>query len=753
MHSSRRALSRTLVYGCSAALFVAVVNGQSPAGTPSEANHFIETPKGWIQPKTPWGDPDLQGMWPISFVGSVPLERCAGGRGRSRAAPPPCDLNKAFLTDAEYQERFAAASKQVDRHAQAIAAGNFGQALQTGVTDPTAPQRQTSLIVDPPNGKLPEMTAEGKRLSALMKSSWALPEETPVWDSYLDFDSWDRCITRGMPSSMMPYRYNNGVHIMQVPGYVILDLEMVHETRIVPVDGRPALAPVFKQWMGESRGHWEGNTLVIVTTNFKAGASATNIGVMGSPEGNRFPTSEQLKTTERITRLNDDFLLYEIKTEDPLIVTRPWTARYPLKLDNSVRVVGVRLPRGQPDDRRLHQRVTCGTRAAAGGQVSRVTGRIALVVTTAFVAAFTITTAAAISDPVAIATGRISGVTLPSGVRAFKGIPFAAPPVGQLRWKEPQPVAKWEGIRKAEQFSDVCVQPSQPNRVPNNVTVDLPDSPRTSEDCLYLNVWTSANRAGDRLPVMVWIFGGAYTEGGGSSKHNDGENLARKGVVLVTFNYRLGPFGFFAHPELTKESGKNASGNQALADSIATLQWVKTNIAAFGGDPNNVTIFGESAGAAMVGGLVGSPVAKGLFHRAISESGAWMGLGMGAMTPREQAERTQVPGPGRGGRGRGDGAQPAAPPPPPPPLPPLAELRARSTEEVAKTLRGSGMIIDGWIVPEDLSITFANGKQNAVDVIAGSNKDEHTSLGGNVGLPRHDDVGDAPVCRAPDGDR
>jgi len=159
------------------------------------------------------------------------------------------------------------------------------------------------------------------------------------------------------------------------------------------------------------------------------------------------------------------------------------------------------------------------------------------------------------------------------------------------------------------------------------------------------------------------------------------------------------------------------------------LQWVKTNIAAFGGDPGNVTIFGESAGAAMVGGLVGSPVAKGLFHRAISESGAWMGLGMGPMLPRAQAERSQV-AIGRGGRGRGDAA-PATPPPPPPSLPPLAELRARSTEEVVKTLRGAGMIIDGWIVPEDLSITFANGKQNAVDVIAGNNKDEHTSLGGN----------------------
>src|SRR6187200_3413993 len=287
MYPKLRVTSRALIYGCASVLFVAVVHAQATSGPPSEANHFIEAPKGWTQPKTPWGDPDIQGMWPISFVGSVPLERCAGGGRGSRTPTPPCDTHKAFLTESEYKERLDAASRQVDRHAAAIAAGNFGQALQTGVTDPTAPQRQTSLIVDPPNGKLPEMTAEGKRLSALMKSSWALPGETQVWDSYLDFDTWDRCITRGMPSSMMPFRYNNGVHIMQVPGYVILDLEMVHETRIVPVDGRAALSPKIKEWMGESRGRWEGNTLVIETTNFKVGASATNIGVMGSPPGNR----------------------------------------------------------------------------------------------------------------------------------------------------------------------------------------------------------------------------------------------------------------------------------------------------------------------------------------------------------------------------------------------------------------------------------------------------------------------------------
>jgi hypothetical protein len=312
-------------------LLAATGRGQQSAGQRgTEANHFIETPKGWVHPRTAWGDPDLQGTWPISYVGSVPLERCAG---RRRDNEKPCDPNRAFLTEEEYQARVEAAAKQGDRHAAAIAKGEFGQALQSGIVDPTFPQRQTSLIVDPPTGRLPEMTAEGKRLSASMKSSWALPGETQVWDSPLDFDTWDRCITRGMPSSMMPFRYNNGIQILQAPGYVVLNMEMVHEARIIPVDGRPALSPAVKGWLGDSRGRWEGTTLVIETRNFLAGASATNIGVMGSPEGNRFPTSEAMKITERITRLNDEMLLYELTTEDPVVLTRPWTVRFPLKLD------------------------------------------------------------------------------------------------------------------------------------------------------------------------------------------------------------------------------------------------------------------------------------------------------------------------------------------------------------------------------------------------------------------------------------
>ena len=387
---------------------------------------------------------------------------------------------------------------------------------------------------------------------------------------------------------------------------------------------------------------------------------------------------------------------------------------------------------------------------------------------------------AAISDPVRTDAGQVSGVTLASGVRTFKGIPFAAPPVGPLRWREPQPVAKWDGVRKMETFGSPCMQRQAPQRNPTNIATDLPDSPKMSEDCLYLNLWTQADRANDRRPVMLWIYGGAYTEGGGNAPHADGENLAKKGVVLVTFNYRLGALGFFSHPELTKESGGKGAGNQALMDAIAALTWIKNNIANFGGDPGNVTIFGESAGAAIVGMLAGSPVAKGLFHKGIAQSGAWMGLGMGTMTPLATAEQRGMAaggGRGRGGRGgapggaagagragRGGapgggpgapggppavaggppaggppaGAPPAGPPPAgaqpdgapaPPATRTLAELRALPAEQ-ALSAGGGQPIIDGYVIPEDLSITFANGRQNPVDVIVGFNKDEHTAFGG-----------------------
>lgn len=353
MSSITRAARFLLILAGAAAVFVVTVRAQSPGEPspgvpPSEANHFIETPRGWVHPRTPWGDPDLTGIWPIShglnLVRQCPRAGGPGGRGGApagAAAPetPPCDPDNIplFKSEAQYAaevERALGIRKTGDNATQALARGDFGAALQGGVVDPTFPERQTSMIVDPPNGRLPELTPEGRRRSALMKSSWALPGEKQVWDHWEDFDSWDRCITRGMPSSMMPYRYNNGIQIFQAPGVVVLSLEMIHEDRIIYTDGRPPLSPAHKHYMGEPRGRWEGNTLVVETTNYKEGPSATNIGVFGSPPGNRFPVSDRMKTTERFTRLNDRTILYEMTIEDPVIMVRPYTVRYPLRLNN-----------------------------------------------------------------------------------------------------------------------------------------------------------------------------------------------------------------------------------------------------------------------------------------------------------------------------------------------------------------------------------------------------------------------------------
>lgn len=214
-----------------------------------------------------------------------------------------------------------------------------------------------------------------------------------------------------------------------------------------------------------------------------------------------------------------------------------------------------------------------------------------------------------------IQSGQVSGTILggQKGVHVFKGIPFAAPPVADLRWKPPQPVKAWEGVRACTEFGPACPQPKVP--------IISTDITQLSEDCLHLNVWTPAKRSGTGRPVMVWIHGGGFGIGATCQTWFNGESLARQGVVIVTINYRLGPFGFLAHPLLSQESEQRVSGNYGLLDQIAALQWVKRNIAAFGGDPNCVTIFGESAGAASVCHLLVAPLAKGLFHRAIAESG------------------------------------------------------------------------------------------------------------------------------------
>src|SRR5450756_2551557 len=233
------------------------------------------------------------------------------------------------------------------------------------------------------------------------------------------------------------------------------------------------------------------------------------------------------------------------------------------------------------------------------------------------------------------ANGVLEGVISADGkVRTFKGIPYAAPPVGPLRWKAPQLAAAWTGVRKATEYPARCMQaPIYPDMVFNDKG--------PSEDCLYLNLWMPAAPEKTPLPVMVWIYGGGFAAGATSEPRQDAGNLSKKGVMVVTMNYRLGVFGFFSHPELTKESRRKASGNYGLLDQVAALEWVKKNIATFGGDPKNVTIFGESAGSFSVSALMASPLAQGLFRRAIGESGAFFGDTL-RMQSRAETEKAGV---------------------------------------------------------------------------------------------------------------
>jgi para-nitrobenzyl esterase len=294
-----------------------------------------------------------------------------------------------------------------------------------------------------------------------------------------------------------------------------------------------------------------------------------------------------------------------------------------------------------------------------------------------------------------------------SGVRLFKGIPYAAPPVGELRWRKPEAVKPWDGTRKAGEWGPRCMQG---NRLGN---LD-PYNKRMEEDCLYLNIWTPVRQTNDKLPVMVWIHGGSNNVGAGSQPDYDGGNLANKGVVVVTINYRLDVFGFLAHPELTRESGTNASGNYGLLDQIAALQWVQRNIATFGGDPTLVTVFGESAGAFDISLLMASPLAKGLFARAIGESG-------GALTPIPAFG----PKPLRIGEEDGNkfvqalgGGS-------------IAELRAKPAQEVLEAaLRtpitfGLG-VVDGYVVPEHPAKIYAKGEQHDIPLLLGWNAEEGT---------------------------
>jgi para-nitrobenzyl esterase len=306
---------------------------------------------------------------------------------------------------------------------------------------------------------------------------------------------------------------------------------------------------------------------------------------------------------------------------------------------------------------------------------------------------------------VKIDSGVIEGMEVDS-VRAFLGIPYAAPPVGNLRWKAPAAPAKWSGVRKTLAFGPRCMQ--------GVIYEDMKfRDAGGSEDCLTLNVWTRAKNADAKLPVMVWIHGGGFVAGASSEPRQDGEHLAQQGVVVVSMNYRLGIFGFLVHPELAKESGHNSSGNYGLLDQLAALQWVRENIAGFGGDPENVTVFGESAGSFSVSALMASPLSKGLFQKCIGESGAAFynnGQPFEPLAVREEKD-LKVVNAALGVRT-------------------LAELRATPAKKLLEPFGNTETAfafqpdIDGYFLPASVPAIFAAGKQNDVPLLAGWNRDE-----------------------------
>ena len=293
----------------------------APAAAPAQERDLtvIEpVPQGYKAKTTSWGEPDFRGGWPIDHLnGRTPLQR------------DPKYGNRAYLTDEEFAERDAQVQQLARRYENEDEKGTMGIGHWAEVA---SANRRTSWITSPANGRLPEYTAEGKRLAGEMRSTWRRGQP---FDTWLDFDSWDRCITRGLPASMFPFMYNNGMRIFQSPGVVALQMEMVHETRIIPTDGRPGIPSAIGNWMGESRGRWEnGNTLVVETTNFRPGPSSTNIGTTGSPPENDTPVSEQAHMVERFTMTGPDTIIYEFTWTDPVIFTQPWSARLEWQRDD-----------------------------------------------------------------------------------------------------------------------------------------------------------------------------------------------------------------------------------------------------------------------------------------------------------------------------------------------------------------------------------------------------------------------------------
>jgi hypothetical protein len=283
------------------------------AGRPSETQLADASADGWTAPRTSWGDPDLRGTWPLESLSGTPFQR------------PEALGEQAFLTDEQYAERLAAQDARAAGYDEEEEAGKLGGGHWFEWN--AAPMRQTSLIVEPSNGRVPPMNEVGLERAANMKSSWS--EETFEWLG--DFNALDRCITRGMPASMINFPYNNGVQIYQSPGYVVIRLELIHETRIIPLDGRPALPSNFKHWLGESRGHWEGQSLVIETTNFNGESPMVIVGPSNEP----VPTSTSLQIRERLTPTGPDTIEYEAWIEDSEVLTGPWKMAFPWTRDES----------------------------------------------------------------------------------------------------------------------------------------------------------------------------------------------------------------------------------------------------------------------------------------------------------------------------------------------------------------------------------------------------------------------------------
>ena len=318
-------MTKRIVTLCAIGLGIGVMIGSAPETALSQAQPQRGQPAQppaaaasarpatpYIVPKTPWGEPDIQGMWPLDHLITTNLVRAATYGDRR------------FLTDQEYAAKQQSATQRINQQANAT--------VPTSDAGPAS--RLTSLISDPPNGQFPALTPKGEEMLAQLHGSYKPRRlnDREIYDNMNDFDTWDRCITRGLPVSMLTRNYNVGIRVMQSPGYVIILLEMAHEARIIPTDGRPNLDPTIKQYLGESRGRWEGNTLVIETLNFNGKPAMTNRGIPGSPTQGLNPQSDQMRIVERITRTGPETIDYKMTIEDPVVLTRSWSVEFPWEL-------------------------------------------------------------------------------------------------------------------------------------------------------------------------------------------------------------------------------------------------------------------------------------------------------------------------------------------------------------------------------------------------------------------------------------